>query len=39
MNYFCSDELGARLKAEKLDGWEIQQRCILEKSLFVKLSG
>jgi hypothetical protein len=27
LTYFCSDELGDRLKAEKLDGWDLRRRC------------
>ena len=27
LNYFCSDELGGRLKAEKLDGWDLRHQC------------
>jgi hypothetical protein len=27
LTYFCSDELRDRLKAEKLDGWDMQRRC------------
>jgi hypothetical protein len=27
LTYFCSDELGDRLKAEKLDGWDLRHRC------------
>ena len=27
LNYFCSDDLGDRLKAERLDGWDLRHRC------------
>jgi hypothetical protein len=27
LSYFCSDDLGERLKAERLDGWDLRHRC------------
>jgi hypothetical protein len=27
LHYFCSDDLGERLKAERLDGWDLRHRC------------
>ena len=31
LTYFCSDELGDRLKAEKLDGWDLRRRCTAQQ--------
>ena len=27
LHYICSDDLGERLKAEHLDGWDLRHRC------------
>lgn len=30
--YFCSDALRSRLKAEKLDGWRIERKCLVTET-------
>jgi hypothetical protein len=31
LTYFCSDELGGRLKKENLDGWDLRHRCTVQQ--------
>lgn len=33
LTYFCSDELGDRLKAHKLHGWDLRHRCTTTHSV------
>jgi hypothetical protein len=33
LTYFCSDELGDRLKVEKLDGWDLRHRCAVQQKI------